>query len=677
MRANVTLRRLAISVWLGWVALYVLLTALLACRMWRPPLLVIIPPLLFVILAALGVMVVGLCSLIRAPDRAGALAWLLIGTAPLWLSGAHFLYGLDALGSREDRVEPVTHILAPLGGALMDLEASVRYRQRTAGEKVAMLSSPATSARDQVAAMDWHVRRLEARLGGRRTWPITWVRGPLLRQDAKACFDIAIGTPPGRDPVDREGLCALDRHEVAHCVITSFRSPWNEPPALLVEGWAEANSGVKPADLARRALEARDRGEVYALTTLCGPEWYGRHWWPVYVQGGPLVNFLLERFGPERFLRLYTTSRRATIAADVRRVLGMTLEALDAAYWADIERRVPPEEPSLQGRLARLELGPGVDRAEWQAFVAEYCAALERLNKPFEQVRMTVDWHASTTEGDGKTLRSHIRVRAVRSGDIASLRLDFSPGSGYGEIMTAHPRQSFEAKRGGPHAPWVVEDYPNEDATRRYRGALRRIDAFWFAYVAVPSLISDIGHRVERSGIVVEEFQRFTEGDRRYVRVRLADHVPNNFGKERTLAFVLSPDDLYSVRSVQIDDAGGSTQGSFEYTVRDGMPVVTAHHFLTTGKDGSRTSGGWTIAERSFEPTPESEFSPERLLDGPVVHELVSTSPRYGPPASVGRWYPLPLVLGGLALGAGAGLAAVGSRRRVEVCQPALGETSS
>jgi hypothetical protein len=459
---------------------------------------------------------------------------------------------------------------------------------------------------------------------------------------------------------------------VAHCVITSFRSPWNEPPALLVEGWAEANSGVDPADLARRAWLARDRGEVYALATLCGPEWYGRHWWPVYVQGGPLVNFLLERFGPERFLRLYTTSRRATIAADVPRVLGMTLEALDAAYWADIERRVPPEERSHQGRLARLELGPGVDRAEWRAFVPEYCAALERLKKPFEQFRMTLHWDQSS-EGDGKTYR--IRVRIARSGDNESLRIDFAGGAGQVEI--AHPQRSLTARREGPDAPWVVEHLRNEDAVSRSSRARRVIDDFWVVYVTVPSLIYTTRHRMERHGIVVEQFQRFTEGGRPCVRVRVADHIPNDTGKERTLTFVLAADDFYTLRSLQDDVDDSSSRGSFEYAVRDGMPLLTAYRGLRTRKDGAQTTVSWTIPERSFEATPDSEFSPERLLDGPIVHKLLHLPTRYGPPASVRRWYPLPLLLGVLTLGAGTGLAIVRSRRRVDVCQLALGETSS
>ena len=44
------------------------------------------------------------------------------------------------------------------------------------------------------------------------------------------------------------------------------------------------------------------------------------------------MNFLLDRFGPERFLELYTTCSQSTFEADCRRILGLDLDGLDAAY---------------------------------------------------------------------------------------------------------------------------------------------------------------------------------------------------------------------------------------------------------------------------------------------------------------------------------------------------------
>ena len=653
MRSNTPLRRLAITVWFAWIGLLALSGVLLACRIWRPLILLMAPLPMTMIIAALALVAGALHRLVRGVERSRTLAWLLIGTAPLFFAGGQGMYALGAMAGREDRFDLPLKILAPLGGSLMDFEAMIRYPQHTVGGQVIMIAPSLANARAQVVAMDRHILSLERRLGEGKTWRVTWVRGPLFGLHQKACFDIAFGSRPGEVADDQGGLSTLDRHEVAHCVITSFRSPWSEPPALLVEGWAEANSGIDPAELALRAWKFRDEGQDLTLAELCGPQWYGRHKRPVYVQGGPLVNFLLRRFGPERFLQLYTTSGRTTVAADFQRILGMSLDGLDSAYWAEIERLVPPEDRSPEGRLARLQLGPGVDPAEWKAFVAAYFAAVKRLKKSYEHVRMKFDWNAETRTG-GQTSSKALRVHLVRSGAYWSLRLD-SRG-GFGQVSLAHPTRSFEATREGPEGAWEVEDTPELEANRRYRRILRKIEDYWFSDLTVPSLMSPIVNRGELSGILVEELGRFSEEGQRYVSARLKDPTPNESGLERRLTFVLSADDPFSVRSLQIADENGSTQDTLEYDVRDGIPVVTSHHNRGILHDGTQKSLRLTVVEQRFEATPESEFSAAQLLTGRTVHKVVSGSSRYAPSATIADWYWVPLVLGAVSLAGGAAI---------------------
>ena len=54
------------------------------------------------------------------------------------------------------------------------------------------------------------------------------------------------GEPAGERLADAEGLSAADRDEVAHCVLMSHCSARFQPPALLTEGWAQANQGDDP-----------------------------------------------------------------------------------------------------------------------------------------------------------------------------------------------------------------------------------------------------------------------------------------------------------------------------------------------------------------------------------------------------------------------------------------------
>jgi hypothetical protein len=78
---------------------------------------------------------------------------------------------------------------------------------------------------------------------------------------------------------------------------------------VLVKGWAEANSGHDPIDLAFRAWDQRDQGKCLTLREATGHFWYDRHESLAYSQGAPLVDYILRRFGPETFVTLYTTSR--------------------------------------------------------------------------------------------------------------------------------------------------------------------------------------------------------------------------------------------------------------------------------------------------------------------------------------------------------------------------------
>ncbi len=230
--------------------------------------------------------------------------------------------------------------------------------------------------------MDDHVRRLEARLGRTFSGRIHWVRGPLLGKQGVAVYGVCLGSRPGQVPPDAEGLTRLDRHEVAHCVTSPFAPLMSaEPPTVLSEGWAQANMGQDPIELSLRARSEAEEGYAPSLREFAGPEWYGSHHSAVYNQGGPLVNYLLKTHGPDRFLELYATCRQPTFAADCQRILGVSLDELDAGSRRAIDRDLagltPPEY-----LLAHLATGPEVAPSAWRAFLEEYLAESRLLLAP-------------------------------------------------------------------------------------------------------------------------------------------------------------------------------------------------------------------------------------------------------------------------------------------------------
>jgi hypothetical protein len=176
---------------------------------------------------------------------------------------------------------------------------------------------------------------------------------------------MAIGSEVGQQQRGADGLTDLDRHEVAHCVITRNCTGRSDPPRVLIEGWALANQGTHAEELARAAWDDREKGRSLTLRRLVGPDWYWYSGTAAYNQGAPLVNYLLRMYGPEVFLKLYTTCQQATFDADCRATLGIGLDELDAAFWADTEQVARRAGPPARRWLKGLKLDPSIDPAAW------------------------------------------------------------------------------------------------------------------------------------------------------------------------------------------------------------------------------------------------------------------------------------------------------------------------
>ncbi|HEX8203935.1 MAG TPA: hypothetical protein VF590_25900 [Isosphaeraceae bacterium] len=661
------LTRLAVAVWLGWLGGLVLMAGLLIGRVPHPHFLPMTAAIGTAVGAGLALIGGAGWRLVRGPRRARTLACLLLGVAPLGFLASHILYGLRAGYGRQIDLDLPLKLLMPFGESFLDLEARVRYPRRTEGAKVVMISAATVDRpRAQVDAMDRHVLGLEARLGRRVPWRVHWVRGPLFGFQGRAIFGLCLGSRPGEQAVDDEGLSGLDRHEVAHCAINGFCSAASDPPAVLSEGWADACGGLDPTALALRARRHRDEGGALSLRELVGPDWYGRHQWPAYVQGAPLVHSILQRFGPDRFLALYATCRRATFAADCRRILGVGLDDLDAAYRADIERLAGRSGAPARQRLERLRLGPGVEPAAWTAFLDEYCAAADRLVAPYEHVRMTYNLHYKSTDAHGSTTESDQRYSFTRSGALLSWRRLSGESE---EAYLAHPRRSLEAERERPTTPWTVRVDPRAEPARSYRrirAAIERREIIGSMTAILLGLADEMGDLADPSGVVVTELARVIEDGHPYVRVRLEDRSPAGWVPWRSFTTVLAVDDGFAPRSDAIETGGGATiRGEFAYDRHEGRPVLCSCHRTGSGPNGERTATRTAVVDRRFGPVPESEFDPDRFLDGPRVIQSVDPNPSMPETPWWADWYGVPLGAGAFALASGLAIAASREVRRV------------
>ena len=110
---------------------------------------------------------------------------MLLGLPPIAFLAGHLMYGFGTAYGRQLEINLPLRVLVPFGESVLDLAARFQYPVRTAGDRVVMISAPVANANAQVAAMDRHIRALEARLGRTGTRRVHWLRGPLLGMQGK------------------------------------------------------------------------------------------------------------------------------------------------------------------------------------------------------------------------------------------------------------------------------------------------------------------------------------------------------------------------------------------------------------------------------------------------------------------------------------------------------------
>jgi hypothetical protein len=334
------------------------------------------------LLAAGGLTVIsGMRSFFRGPRRVLAAAVLILGTTPIVWGAAYFatLY-LQTTNREPLSLGTPTRIIAFWAESAADLEARWRYSRWTSGQHLVLLDNGQTpQPQILIDAMEKHIEQMAANLEaplpeGR----LRWVRGRLLGQGGRALVSWALCDTGDNRPE----LTTLDRHEVAHVVIMAMGGVDQEPPMLLAEGWAESQSKDR-ADLIQDLSWRMAESSTYSLDELIGPEWYGRSYRPVYNHGGPLVIFLMEHYGPQKFLELYHGVRQATFRADCERILGDSWANVEVQFWAWLAAEAAAlnkagQQKAVGDAADRVALAESVDPADWRAIVEGYRAAWSR-----------------------------------------------------------------------------------------------------------------------------------------------------------------------------------------------------------------------------------------------------------------------------------------------------------
>jgi hypothetical protein len=345
------LRRNAVVAWLSWLLSVALLWGQDVLGIVHPQALLFLGLVAVTFSAALVAAGYGLWRLMRGPRRRRALLWALAGLLPvLCWAGLGGYVARQHLARHHPNNLPF-RLVKSAAASLMELQAWYGYPHQLETERLIMFyDDEVTNPQGDAAAMDQHVARMEKLTGKRLRAKIYWVRGGLLGLSGFCNRGVVSGS--SHSPVD-----SLDRHELAHAVLSQHEGPDTDPPTLLAEGWAMSQEwGHDRPYLAQWALNSREghtglqtfqawSGSQACLRDLTGPEWYHHCSGPVYSVGGAFVDFLIRRFGAAKFLELYFTCRPESFAEDCNRILGMDLETLERIFWEDAERWAAKARP--------------------------------------------------------------------------------------------------------------------------------------------------------------------------------------------------------------------------------------------------------------------------------------------------------------------------------------------
>ncbi len=272
--------------------------------------------------AALVGTVGGLWRLLRGPRCRAAAAWALACFLPLGLWTGLTVYTVSLAAAGESFPKSIISDIAGMAVAsLMEGQAKLTYPHRLESQRLLMFyDDRITDPHKDLEAMDRHVAALEALIGKPLRAKIHWVRGEVLGQQRFAIRGLVLGSshsPSDWATADNPTRLSVDRHELAHGVMHQFQPVDADPPSLLIEGWAEAQAGMTSQKRAAFAKESRDlwrertgaRPAQSYLRELTGEGWYHHVDGPIYSVGGAFAEFVFQKYGTKRFLRLYFACR--------------------------------------------------------------------------------------------------------------------------------------------------------------------------------------------------------------------------------------------------------------------------------------------------------------------------------------------------------------------------------
>jgi cytochrome c553 len=606
---KVTLARLTLVAWLAWLLTLGIMSCLSYARILHASFLYMAVPLAVQLICTVAVFGGGIWRIIRGPRRWPAAAWMLLGLLPTLWMGAFIEYLFEFGTGRNHSPNILTYWAEAASSLIGEPYVRVCYPYRYEGERFVMWSDSSKCDEKQMAAMDAHILAMEKSLGRRSDYKVYWVRGPVWGIGGRYVFGWALGSPCSTPSDGTDGLYYMDRHEVAHFVLDQLR-PYGdhiEVPMLLIEGWAEFHSGKRSESCRERSWVAQREGELFSLRKLTNPEWFHASAAPMYWQGSVIVDYLLRKFGHDKFIELCSRCHEATFADDIQRVLGLSLDELDRAYQQDLAEQDSPDKRFLMS----AKLGDGVDRDQWRRFVEDYCAGAEHLRAQFCQSSVTMVRKINWTDKNKQEKSTDLDRIEYYNDNKRQARIWYYPEHTDARVVT--PEALFWLIKDDADRPWRISRYTARDRQRDFDAITTIPEIQLYLETSLdPLQLQSYITEVAITGI------RLNDPDYRFVRIyheRTIDWKNIAPRSKRSRGWWdLDPQCDYGLvegKFEDLDEQGnptGSAHVTVEYETIDGRhvpKVVRSEHIASKS-----TSQQWTVKIEScrFGPPPPKVF---------------------------------------------------------------------
>jgi len=607
---KVTLARLTLTAWAAWL----LALGIMACLSYRdilhPSFLYMAIPLAVQVICTVAVLGGGIWRVIRGPRRWQAVAWMLFGVLPpLWTAaGVEYMFVL--VSGRNHRPNVLLRGADAASSFVAELYLRMHYPYQHEGERFVMWSDSPKFDKNEMAAMDAHIRAMEEAFGRQPSYKVYWVRGPVWGVFGRGGSGWALGS----SSMPTLGTNDVNRHEVAHFILDEFCPSGSEVPALFSEGWAELHSTPKPQSHAGECLASQQEGKLPSLRALTGPECYYNSIEPMYSLGSVLVEYILKRFGHKKFLELCSTCREATFADDVQRVLGLSLDELDRAYQQDLAHRAL----SVKESLLSAKLADGVDKDRWRRLVEDAYAGMERLVAAFEQSSFTVVNAFDSKEKNGQKTTGQNRFEYFFDGKRHARRRCFSEGS---DVLVRTPDVVFDVRKEPDEKSWQLNRYSVQDCRNGVEMPRSSEDEkpMFLRYTFCLPPWWPKGPGLTITGM------RARDADSQVVRVSFVETHAGGGQWARMQGWVdLDPDCACGIierKSDSFDEKGNpppSTHTTIHYETIDGRHVPKTICLETRGVDGGATRWSMTVESCNFGPPPAKVFEVASYGDFPL-----------------------------------------------------------